>query len=91
MVQQADPVVVETPTFAQSLQSAVSKFSTQLGALNTARGAVTAAADSKAAAQIQLTSAQEVEKEAGVSESTVEDSAVAARDEVVVILQAWTP
>ena len=89
MVQQVNGQPVET--FAQSLQAAVSAFSTQLGALNTARGGVTAAADSKIAAQTQLASAQEVEKQAVASETTEEDSAVLARDKVVVILQAWAP
>ena len=91
MVQQADPVVVETPTFAQSLVIAVAAFSTQLGALSTARGGVTTAAEGKVSAQTQLTSAQEVEKEAVASEAQVKDLAIAARDEVVVILQGWTP
>ena len=88
MSQQA---VIETPTFAQTLQSAVSAFSAQVGALNTARGGVTAAADGKAAAQTQLASALVVETEAVASEAVVSKSAMAARDEVVVILQAWMP
>ena len=88
MVQQP---VVEVPTFAQSLQVAVSAFSTQLGALNTARGGVTAAGDSKVAAQTSLVSAQQVETDAVANESEVEDLAVAARDAVVVILQKWAP
>ena len=91
MVQQADPIVLEVPTFAQSLVIAVAAFSAQLGALSTARGGVTTAAEGKASAQTQLTSAQEVEKEAVASEAQVKDLALAARDEVVVILQGWTP
>ena len=87
MVQQ----VVEVPTFAQSLQKAVAAFGTQLGALNTARGGVTAAGESKAATEAQLTSDQQVEKEAVASEAQISGMAVAARDDVVVILQAWTP
>ena len=89
--QPAEVVVVETPTFAQLLVVAVAAFSSQLGALNTARGGVTAAADSKVSAQTQLSSALQVEKEAVASEAQVSDLAIAARDEVVVILQAWTP
>ena len=88
MVQQP---VVEVPTFAQSLQVAVSAFSIQLGALNTARGGVTAAFEGKVSAQTQLASALETEKVAAASETQVEDLAIAARDEVVVILQAWAP
>ena len=91
MVQQIADAPVEAPTFAQQLVVAVAKFSTQLGALNAARGGVTTAAEGKASAQTQLASAQQVEVEAVASESEVEDLAVAARDAVVVILQAWAP
>ena len=81
----------EMPTFAQALQSAVSAFSTQLGALNTVRFGVLEAVDSKAAARTQLESAQMVEEEAVASEAQVSESAMAARDEVVAILQSWNP
>ena len=83
--------VAMSQTFAQWLQGAVSAFSTQVGALNIARGGVTSAADSKLAAQTQLASAQVVEKEAMASEAQVSESAMAARDEVVAILQSWNP
>ena len=92
MVQQVTTQTVElAPTFAQALVVAVAAFSAQLGALNTARGGVTAAADSKVTAQTALASAEQVELDAVASESEVEDLAVAARDAVVVILQAWAP
>ena len=91
MVQQVVDAPVQAPTFAQLLVVAVAAFSTQLGALNTARGGVTAAAEGKVSAQTQLSSALQVEKEAVASEAQVSDLAIAARDEVVVILQAWTP
>ena len=91
MVQQIADAPVQAPTFAQQLVVAVAKFSAQLGALNTARGGVTTAAEGKASAQTQLVSALQVEKEAVASEAQVSDLAIAARDEVVVILQAWVP
>ena len=95
MVQQVNTqpaeVVVETPTFAQLLVIAVAAFSAQLGALNTARGGVTASEDSKVAAQTQLASALQTEKEATASEQLVRDAAIVARDNVVAVLQAWTP
>ena len=82
---------VNMPSFAQALQSAVSAFTTKVGALSTARSGVKVAEDERVAAETQLALALAGEKGAANSVSDISQEAVSARDEVVSILQSWTP
>ena len=85
------PSEVDVQTFAQALQGAVSEFTAQVGALNTAHGGVSAAADSVVAAEVQIASARSEERGAIATHAEASKAALTARDEVVEILQSWTP
>ena len=84
-------VVVETMTFAQTVQASVLAFSTQMSALKTARGSVNEASESKVAAQTQLTSAEEGHTTAMESAADAAKLALTARDDLVTVLQSWVP
>ena len=78
-------------TLVQALPAAMAAFLAKVGALNTARGGVVAAVDSKVAAQAQLEAAQLGENDARQSVADTSREAMSFRDEVVSILQSWTP
>ena len=82
---------VELPTFAQSLQGAVSAFTGRMGALKTARGGVEEATETETIAETQLREAKAGKVVAVASETDSSQAAITARDELVTILAAWTP
>ena len=82
------PVVV-APTFATSLQTAMADFVETLASLKSGDLGMDSARDAKTTAQAQLNKAQTAEMKALGSRTESYESAGAARDILVAVLQAW--
>ena len=78
-------------TFAQALQDAISEFTAGVSSLNGAKGRVSEAEDGEAMAQTQLESARETRAYTVNTLAETSQVAMAARDNLVSILQSWTP
>ena len=90
--EQSDPVAeVEAPTFAVSLQWAITRFSESLDDLTVVGQSVVTAEAQVTVAQEQLNRAQATRHAAALSSTQLQQAAAASRDELVAVLQSWTP
>ena len=87
-VPEPDPVLV-APAFGASLQNAVAAFVDSLASLKSSDLGVDTARDAKMAAQTQLNKIQATEGAALGSRAESYESAGAARDVLVAVLQSW--
>ena len=79
------------PTFAEMLQGAISGFTNAVGELKASDMSVDNAEDSVNALQNQLTGAQATKRMAMENRVVVENRALDARDNLVGVLNSWTP
>ena len=90
-VEETEAVEAVALPFAEVLQGAVTRFSSDVGALRAADVDVDTARGATGAAAIQLAAAEQTETDKLRDRNTVAASAVASRDELVRVLQSWVP
>ena len=78
-------------TFTEALQVAISRFSLSVGSLDTASIGVTITEDEVTEAQNALALAQSVRTAKVTAKDAARAAAVDSRDDLVAVLQAWTP
>ena len=84
-------VEVVQPTFAEMLQGAIGEFTNAVGELKAGDMSVDNAEDAVNALQNQLTGAQATKRMAMENRVVVENRALGARDDLVGVLNSWTP
>ena len=89
-VPEPEPPVVEL-TFAGALQSAIQKFSTDVGSLATLDTGVDQSDEAVASAQSTLATAQGTQTTKVADREDGRVAARASRDQLITVLQSWSP